>query len=122
MLIQVLFYVFAAILVLAALGVITSRNPVYSALALVVCFVTAAAIWLQKNRAAVDAYPESWMRVEAIRRALFDSAALQGAHPNSNGIDLHLGRGKLHAGDALTKAPEKAHRAAVSVGREMGRV
>ncbi|MBV8876329.1 MAG: NADH-quinone oxidoreductase subunit J [Gammaproteobacteria bacterium] len=46
MLIQVLFYVFAAILVVAALGVITSRNPVYSALALVLCFVTAAAIWL----------------------------------------------------------------------------
>ena len=46
MLIQVLFYLFAAILVLAALGVITSRNPVYSALALVVCFVTSAAIWL----------------------------------------------------------------------------
>jgi NADH-quinone oxidoreductase subunit J len=45
-LIQVLFYVFAAILVAAALGVITSRNPVYSALALVLCFVTAAAIWL----------------------------------------------------------------------------
>jgi NADH-quinone oxidoreductase subunit J len=46
MLIQVLFYLFASILVLAALGVITSRNPVYSALALVLCFVTAAAIWL----------------------------------------------------------------------------
>ena len=46
MLIQALFYLFAAILVLAALGVITSRNPVYSALALVVCFVSSAAIWL----------------------------------------------------------------------------
>src|SRR6516164_1405635 len=46
MLIQALFYLFATILVLAALGVITSRNPVYSALALVLCFVTAAAIWL----------------------------------------------------------------------------
>jgi NADH-quinone oxidoreductase subunit J len=46
MLIQVLFHVFAAILILAALGVITSRNPVYSALSLVLCFVTAAAIWL----------------------------------------------------------------------------
>jgi NADH-quinone oxidoreductase subunit J len=32
--------------VLAALGVIVSRNPVYSALALVMCFVTSAAIWL----------------------------------------------------------------------------
>jgi NADH-quinone oxidoreductase subunit J len=46
MLIQVLFHVFAAILILAALGVITSRNPVYSALSLVLCFVTSAAIWL----------------------------------------------------------------------------
>ena len=46
MLIQVLFHVFAAILVLAALGMITARNPVYSALALVMCFITSAAIWL----------------------------------------------------------------------------
>jgi len=46
MLIQVLFHVFAAILVLSALGVISARNPVYSALALVMCFVTSAAIWL----------------------------------------------------------------------------
>jgi len=46
MLIQVLFHVFAAILILAALAVITARNPVYSALALVLCFVTSAAIWL----------------------------------------------------------------------------
>jgi NADH-quinone oxidoreductase subunit J len=46
MLIQALFYLFAVILVLGALGVITARNPVYSALALVLCFVTSAAIWL----------------------------------------------------------------------------
>jgi NADH-quinone oxidoreductase subunit J len=46
MLIQVLFYLFGTILVLAALGVITSRNPVYSALFLVLSFVTSAAIWL----------------------------------------------------------------------------
>jgi NADH-quinone oxidoreductase subunit J len=46
MLIQGLFYLFATILVLAALGVIGARNPVYSALALVLCFVTSAAIWL----------------------------------------------------------------------------
>ena len=46
MLIQALFYLFAAVLVLAALGVISSRNPVYSALSLVLCFVTSAAIWL----------------------------------------------------------------------------
>jgi NADH-quinone oxidoreductase subunit J len=46
MLVQILFYLFGTILVLSALGVITSRNPVYSALALVMCFVTSAAIWL----------------------------------------------------------------------------
>jgi NADH-quinone oxidoreductase subunit J len=46
MLVQVLFYIFGTILVLAALGVIVSRNPVYSALSLVLCFVTSAAIWL----------------------------------------------------------------------------
>ena len=46
MLVEVLFYVFGTILVLAALGVIVSRNPVYSALSLVLCFVTSAAIWL----------------------------------------------------------------------------
>src|SRR5437762_885778 len=46
MLIEALFYVFGALLIAAALGVITARNPVYSALALVMCFVTSAAIWL----------------------------------------------------------------------------
>jgi NADH-quinone oxidoreductase subunit J len=45
-LVEVLFYIFGTILVLAALGVIVSRNPVYSALSLVLCFVTSAAIWL----------------------------------------------------------------------------
>jgi len=46
MLIQALFYLFGAILVLGALGVISTRNPVHSALALILCFVTSAAIWL----------------------------------------------------------------------------
>jgi NADH-quinone oxidoreductase subunit J len=42
----ILFYLFAIILVLAAVAVIVSRNPVYSALALVLCFVTSAGLWL----------------------------------------------------------------------------
>jgi NADH-quinone oxidoreductase subunit J len=46
MLVQILFYLFGAILVASALGVIVSRNPVHSALGLVLCFVTSAAIWL----------------------------------------------------------------------------
>lgn len=42
----VLFYVFSAITVLAALRVITARNPVHSALFLVLAFCTAACIWM----------------------------------------------------------------------------
>ena len=41
-----LFYVFAAILVFAALRVVTTRNPVHAALWLVLAFFTAAAHWL----------------------------------------------------------------------------
>jgi NADH-quinone oxidoreductase subunit J len=41
-----LFYVFAAILVFAALRVVTARNPVHAALWLVLAFFTAAAHWL----------------------------------------------------------------------------
>jgi NADH-quinone oxidoreductase subunit J len=44
--VQVLFYVFSAILLAAALGVIVARNPVYSALALVLAFFSSAALWL----------------------------------------------------------------------------
>jgi NADH-quinone oxidoreductase subunit J len=42
----ILFFVFASVLVCAALGVILSRNPVYSALLLVLCFFNAAIIWV----------------------------------------------------------------------------
>jgi NADH-quinone oxidoreductase subunit J len=42
----VLFYVFAAILLAAALRVITARNPVHAALFLVLAFATASAIWM----------------------------------------------------------------------------
>ncbi len=40
------FYFFGAILLLSGLRVITARNPVHGALALVLAFFTAAAIWL----------------------------------------------------------------------------
>ncbi|HEU4620529.1 MAG TPA: NADH-quinone oxidoreductase subunit J [Gammaproteobacteria bacterium] len=43
---SVLFYVFAAILILAALGVITARNPVHAALFLVLAFVQSAVLWI----------------------------------------------------------------------------
>ncbi len=46
MIITLLFYGFAAILVIAALGLITSRNPVHSALFLVLAFFQSAMLWL----------------------------------------------------------------------------
>src|SRR5437868_11476528 len=42
----VLFYAFSAILLFAAVRVITDRNPVHAALFLVLSFFSAAAIWL----------------------------------------------------------------------------
>ena len=42
----ILFYAFATVLVASALGVILSRNPVHSALCLVLCFFTSAVLWL----------------------------------------------------------------------------
>jgi len=43
---QILFYVFATITVLAALAVISVRNPVYAALFLVLTFFSSAGIWV----------------------------------------------------------------------------
>src|SRR3954466_13471157 len=42
----IVFYVLAAVLVYAALCVVIARNPVHSALHLVLAFVTAAGIWI----------------------------------------------------------------------------
>jgi NADH-quinone oxidoreductase subunit J len=44
---EFVFYLFAAILVFAALRVITARNPVHAALFLVLAFATSAGIWMQ---------------------------------------------------------------------------
>lgn len=43
---DIVFYTLAAVLLYAALSVITTRNPVYAALYLVLAFFTAAGIWL----------------------------------------------------------------------------
>jgi NADH-quinone oxidoreductase subunit J len=41
-----LFYLFAAVLVVSALGVISVKNSVHAALLLVLCFFTTSALWL----------------------------------------------------------------------------
>lgn len=43
---DLVFYTFASVLILCALGVVTFRNPVYAALLLVLAFVTSSGLWL----------------------------------------------------------------------------
>lgn len=43
---DIIFYIFSAVLIASSLGVITFRNPVYSALLLVLAFITCAGLWL----------------------------------------------------------------------------
>ena len=74
----------------------------------------AAALWMQKNKAALEAYGEDWMRVEATRKALFDSAQDADAHQQG-----HVGRGLLHANAALDLAPAAA--AALQRQQDAGR-
>jgi len=49
MLSTVLFYFFATILVIAAVRVITAKNPVHSVLFLVLAFVTSSCLWMMLN-------------------------------------------------------------------------
>jgi len=43
---KILFYLFAAVLIFAAIMVVTRRNPVQSVLFLVLCFFSSAVIWM----------------------------------------------------------------------------
>ena len=43
---DIIFYFFSVVLVSSALGVITARNPVHSALLLVLAFFTSSGLWL----------------------------------------------------------------------------
>jgi Subtilase family len=65
----------------------------------------AAALWIQKYAARLAGYNEDWMRAEAVRQALFQSA-------KASADSKRLGRGELKANDALAKAPLAALRKA----------
>ena len=41
-----IFYIFAAVTLFAAVGVVTARNPIYAALFLILAFFTSAATWV----------------------------------------------------------------------------
>ena len=57
-----------------------------------------AALWIEKHRAEYDSYQEGWMRVEAVRKALFGSAA----KPDAAYAD-ELGCGMLRAATGLSQ-------------------
>jgi len=44
--VQILFYAFAAVLIVSAIGVITARNPVHAVLFLVFAFFNSAVVWM----------------------------------------------------------------------------
>ena len=46
MVLEIIFYTFASILICASLGVILFKNPVYSAVSLILAFITTGMLWL----------------------------------------------------------------------------
>jgi hypothetical protein len=60
----------------------------------------AAALWMQKNKATLDGYGQDWMRVEAARKALFESAQAPQSHQQG-----HVGRGVVRAHAMLDRMP-----------------
>ena len=62
----------------------------------------AAALWIQKFKSKWDSYSQGWMRVEAVRKALADSANLA-----SPALRERLGRGIIRAKAALAQNPAR---------------
>ena len=73
----------------------------------------AAALWLGEHWDVVSRYSQPWMRVEAVRYALFTAAAKSTARMNAAETFEKIGQGVLKADAALAVAPpaeEKLHK------------
>ena len=68
----------------------------------------AAALWLAEHRQAVGGYTQPWMRVEAVRRALFSSAAKRTVAMGPQETFEKIGQGVLKAEAALAVARRAA--------------
>lgn len=68
----------------------------------------ATALWLAQHWTVVKAYPQGWMRVEAVRKALFGSAAKSTARMDAAETFEKIGQGVLNAEAALAIAPARA--------------
>jgi len=65
----------------------------------------AAALWLAEHWDIVSRYSEPWMRVEAVRHALFGSALKQTAKMDAAATKERIGQGVLRANAALAISP-----------------
>lgn len=65
----------------------------------------AAALYYQKYHQELEALPEPWMKVEAIRHALFSSAAKTINYDRDADVKKYFGNGILKAKDALAIVP-----------------
>ncbi|WP_257388154.1 S8 family serine peptidase [Tahibacter caeni] len=68
----------------------------------------ACALWLAQHLDRVQQYPQPWMRVEAVRRALFAAAGKTTPRMNAAETRRKIGQGVLRALDALAIAPAAA--------------
>ena len=68
----------------------------------------AAALWLAEHWDVVKNYPQPWMRIEAVRKALFAKALKSTAKMNAAETKEKIGQGVLRALDALDFAPPAA--------------
>lgn len=68
----------------------------------------ACALWLAEHLERVLQYPEPWMRVEAVRHALFASATKTTPRMNAQETRRKIGQGVMRALEALAIAPPDA--------------
>ncbi|TGP52701.1 peptidase S8 [bacterium M00.F.Ca.ET.230.01.1.1] len=68
----------------------------------------AAALWLAEHWDVVKTYPQPWMRIEAVRKALFAKALKSTAKMNAAETKEKIGQGVLRALDALDFQPPAA--------------
>lgn len=68
----------------------------------------AAALWLAKHRTTVQTYPQPWMRVEAVRQALFSTASKTTAIMGTAETFEKIGQGVMRINAALAVHPAAA--------------
>jgi len=133
---DIVFYILSAIVLIAGLRVITSRNPVHAALYLVLAFFTAAGIWMLLEAeflaiALVLVYVGAVMvlflfvvmmldiNLDKLREGFWDYAPLAGFVGVLMAVEMAMVLGTKHFGPERVAAPP-AHGADYSNTAELG--